>query len=74
MDSAASHLADTSRAWRHVAATHGDESAPDCARSTLAGTHRPAEDVTQLRARLLRMIVDNEHSRKTAAAEAFNAR
>jgi hypothetical protein len=32
------------------------------------------EDAAQLKARLLRMIVNNEQSRKSAANEAFNGR
>jgi hypothetical protein len=42
--------------------------------ASMAGPHRHEEDASQLRARLLRMIVDSEHSRKSAATEASNAR
>src|SRR5688572_17359148 len=74
MDSATPHIPSPSVAWSHLAASLGENSMTDAGRAGLAGPHHPLEDASQLRARLLRMIVDSEHSRKSAAAEAFNGR
>lgn len=73
MDSTTPHLPSPSVAWSHLAASQGESPLGEAAQSPVPGPHR-AEDASQLRARLLRMIVDSEHSRKSAAAEAFNAR
>jgi hypothetical protein len=72
MESVSSHIPPPSVAWSQPAASQGDCLSGEAA-SPLAGPHH-ATDATQLRARLLRMIVDSEHSRKTAATEASNAR
>ena len=74
MDSSTPHVPLPSAAWSHLAASHGENPHADAALPTLAGQHCPADDSSQLRARLLRLIVDNEHTRKSAAVEAFNAR
>lgn len=74
MDSTSPHIPAPSAAWSHVAASQGESPLGGAAQSAELGPHCHAEDASQLRARLLRMIVDSEHSRKTAAAEAFNAR
>ena len=74
MDSSAPHVPLPSVAWSHLAASHGENSLPDAAGPALTGPHAHGDDSLQLRARLLRMIVDNEHTRKSVAAEAFNAR
>jgi hypothetical protein len=73
MDST-THIPSPSVAWSHLAASQGETPMVDGGRVGLAGPHHLKEDASQLRARLLRMIVDSEHSRKTAAAEAFNGR
>jgi hypothetical protein len=74
MDSATPHIPSPSVAWSHLAASQGDRVLADSARELTGGPHRPEEDAAQLRARLLRMIVDSEQSRKAAAAESFNVR
>lgn len=74
MDSAASHVPSPSVAWSHLAASQGDHVLADSRRGPSKIPNRQEEDAAQLRARLLRMIVDSEQSRKTAAAESFNAR
>jgi hypothetical protein len=73
MDSTTPHIPSPSVAWSRLAASQGENPLVDAATVGLAGPHC-LEDASQLRARLLRMIVDSEHSRKTAAAEAFNGR
>ncbi len=74
MDSTSPHIPAPSLAWSHVAASQGESPLGSAAQSNAPAPHCRAEDATQLRARLLRMIVDSEHSRKTAAAEASHAR
>jgi hypothetical protein len=73
MDSA-THIPSPSVAWSHLAASQGENPLVEAGKAGLAGPHHPQEDASHLRARLLRMIVDSEHSRKTAAVEAFNGR
>jgi hypothetical protein len=72
MDSVTSHIPSPSVAWSHLAASQGEAVLGDSP-AGIAGPHR-AEDASQLRARLLRMIVDNEQSRKSAAADASHGR
>jgi hypothetical protein len=74
MDSATPHLPSPSVAWSHLAASQGESPLGDAGSSVVPGPHRQEESASQLRARLLRMIVDSEHSRKSAAAEASHGR
>jgi hypothetical protein len=74
MDSAPSPLPSPSGPWSHIAVTHGEFATGAGKQAALAGPHGSPENATQLRARLLRMIVDSEHSRKSAAADSFHAR
>ena len=73
MDSATPHIPSPSVAWSHLAASQGENPLGDAGPSAVPGPHRP-EDAMQLRARLLRMIVDSEQSRKSAASEASHGR
>ena len=73
MDSTTPHIPSPSVAWSHLAASQGEMTPPDTAPLTPAPTS-PKDEATALRARLLRMIVDRENTRKTASAEAFHAR
>jgi hypothetical protein len=74
MDSATPPIPLPSVAWSHLAASQG-EMAPSEAASPLTPPTGSAQEAAEaLRARLLRMIVAKEHSRKTASAEVFNAR
>jgi hypothetical protein len=74
MDSATPHVPLPSVAWSQLAASQGDMGRPDAASPMMPKAPSAKEEATALRARLLRMIVDREHSRKAASAEAFNAR
>jgi len=75
MDAAIPHIPATSTAWSRVPAlpASDDAVAGGPAMSPL-GPQRREDAAAQLRARLLRMIVDSEHTRKAAATEAFNGR
>ena len=74
MDSATPHIPSPSVAWSHLAASHGENPLGDAGPSAVPGPHRQEESALQLRARLLRMIVDSEQSRKSAATEASHGR
>ena len=74
MDSAAPQIPSPSVAWSHLAASHGERVLADLARGSHEKPQRSGDEAAQLRARLLRMIVDSEQSRKAAAAEGINAR
>ncbi|HEX6960429.1 MAG TPA: hypothetical protein VF175_01070 [Lacipirellula sp.] len=74
MDSAAPQIPSPSVAWSHLAASHGEPVLVDLARGSHEKPQRSSDEAAQLRARLLRMIVDSEQSRKAAAAEGINAR
>jgi hypothetical protein len=74
MDSATPHIPSPSVAWSHVAASQGEHGLADSLRISERSLQPRKEDAAQLRARLLRMIVDSEQSRKAAAAENANAR
>jgi hypothetical protein len=74
MEPASSPLPSPSSPWSHIAVTHGDFGRQGGEPLGLPGPHAAAEDAAQLRARLLRMIVDSEQSRKSTAAENFHAR
>lgn len=69
MEPVASPVPSPSVAWSHLAAVHGDGLPVE----TPVGSAR-TDDASQLRARLLRLIVDREQTRKAAAAEPFHAR
>jgi hypothetical protein len=73
MEPVSSPLPSPSGPWSHIAVTHGDFGREGGESLGLPGP-RAAEDAAQLRARLLRMIVDSEQSRKSTAAENFHAR
>jgi hypothetical protein len=72
MESAAPIVPLPSAHWGTLAASHGEAGAPIAATTTAAPRH--ADDAAQLKARLLRMIVANEHTRKLASTEASNGR
>lgn len=74
MDYATPHIPSPSVAWSHLAASQGEPARPEGASTVKPAAQAAKEEASQLRARLLRMIVDKEHSRKAASAEAFNAR
>jgi hypothetical protein len=57
-----------------MAAPLTGESPSESERLAASGSPMQREDAAQLKARLLRMIVNNEQSRKSAANEAFNGR
>lgn len=73
MDSASPIVPSPSTGWGRLAATHGD---PTAVVGTPAGakSQRREDDAEQLKARLLRMIVANEQTRKAAADEARSGR
>ena len=73
MDSATPHIPSPSVAWSHLAASQGEMPGAGASPVLPAGQSQ-VNETAQLRARLLQMIVDQEHSRKAASAEAFNAR
>jgi len=74
MDAAIPHIPATSTAWSRLAPLPAsDDAFPGGPAMSPLGPQR-CEDAAQLRARLLRMIVDSEHTRKAAATEAFNGR
>ena len=73
MDSPTPHISSPFVALSHLAAAQGEM--PGAAVSPVTSApHTEVDETTQLRARLLQMIVDQEHFRKAASAEAFNAR
>ena len=75
MDSISPHIPTPSTAWRHLAESHtGEPNVPTGRTAVPTGGSGSEGDSTQLRARLLRMIVNSEHTRKAAAVEASNAR
>ena len=74
MDAATTHIPAPSSAWSRSAPSHPGDLLPETPLGSTPNTTLPGEDANHLRARLLRMIVDSEHSRKAAAAEAFNHR
>lgn len=69
MDSTTPIVPSPSTGWGRLAATHGEPAA-------IVGPQpqRREDDAEQLKARLLRMIVTNEQTRKAAADEARNGR
>ena len=73
MDSATPIIPSPSTGWGRLAATHGEPSAI-AGGSNGAQQFRREDDAAQLKARLLRMIVANEETRKAAADEARNGR
>jgi hypothetical protein len=73
MDTGASPIPSPSVAWSHLAASQGEIVRAD-ATPRAATPSNGKEEATALRARLLRMIVDSENSRKAASAETFHAR
>jgi hypothetical protein len=62
-----------STGWGRLAATHGEPAAVVGPQSG-GKSQRREDDAEQLKARLLRMIVANEQTRKAAADEARNGR
>jgi hypothetical protein len=75
MDSISPHIPAPSTAWRHLAESHtGEPNVPVGLNSVPTGGAGSDGDSIQLRARLLRMIVKSEQTRKAAAADASNAR
>lgn len=73
MDSATPIIPSPSTGWGRLAATHGEPAA--VVGSSGAGkSSRREDDAEQLKARLLRLIVANEQTRKAAADEARNGR
>ena len=74
MDSATPHIPSPSVAWSHLAASQGENPLGSGGPSAVPGPHHQEESALQLRARLLRMIVDSEQSRKSAATEASHGR
>lgn len=74
MDSTTSHIPSPSVAWSHLAASQGENLLGDASPSAVPAPHRQEENASQLRARLLRMIVDSEQCRKSAATEASHGR
>ncbi len=73
MDSATPIIPSPSSGWGRLAATHGEPTAivgPQGA----GKSSRREDDAEQLKARLLRLIVANEQTRKAAADEARNGR
>jgi len=72
VDSASSHLPSPA-AWSELAARRLGEAIAESGVFPL-GPRVREDDASQLRARLLRLIVDSEHARKAAAIEAFNGR
>jgi hypothetical protein len=73
MDSAAPIIPSPSTGWGRVAATHGEPIAIVGSQNGLKPIRRE-DDAAQLKARLLRMIVTNEETRKAAADESRNVR
>lgn len=73
MDSVSPIIPSPSTGWGRPAATQGEPSGIISMPSSQS-SQRHDEDAAQLKARLLRLIVANEHTRKSAAAEAQNAR
>jgi hypothetical protein len=74
MDSATPHIPSPSVAWSHLAASQGENPLGSAGPSAVPGPHHQEESALQLRARLLRMIVDSEQSRKSAATDASHGR
>ncbi|MBL9162876.1 MAG: hypothetical protein JNL18_09100 [Planctomycetaceae bacterium] len=73
MDSITPIIPSPSTGWGRLAATQGEPAA--VVRSPGSGnSQRREDDAEQLKARLLRMIVSNEQTRKAAADEARNGR
>ena len=62
-----------STGWGRLAATHGEPAAVVGPQAS-GKSQRREDDAEQLKARLLRMIVANEQTRKAAADEARNGR
>ena len=73
MDSVSPIIPSPSTGWGRPAAIHGDQNGVVGAPTSQTPLRRD-DDAAQLKARLLRLIVANEHTRKAAAAEAHNAR
>jgi hypothetical protein len=72
MDSA---LPSPSAAWSRLATSPAGESLSQPERSVApVTTRRREDDAAQLKARLLRMIVDNEQSRKSGTGESYHSR
>ena len=75
MDAATPHIPAPSSAWSRLAPSNPGDLAPEAPLGSTPHSALHGEgNVNHLRARLLRMIVDSEHTRKAAAAEAFNHR
>jgi hypothetical protein len=73
MDSATPIIPSPSTGWGRLAATHGEPTAVVGPQNG-AKPQRRDDDAEQLKARLLRMIVVNEQTRKAAADEARSGR
>lgn len=73
MDSVSPIIPSPSTGWGRPAAMHGETNGAIGLPSGKS-SHRHDETAAQLKARLLRLIVANEHTRKSAAAEAQNGR
>jgi hypothetical protein len=73
MDFGTTNIPSPSTAWSRVATSRELPIDSGSTAAALSLQHRD-DDASQLRARLLKMIVDSEHSRKSAATEAFNGR
>lgn len=73
MDSVSPIIPSPSTGWGRPAAIHGEPTSM-AGMSNSQTPLRRDDDAAQLKARLLRLIVANEHTRKAAAAEAQNAR
>jgi hypothetical protein len=73
MDTAGS-IPSPSAAWSRMVVPMTGESSAESERPAASSSANRREDAAQLKARLLRMIVSNEQSRKSAANEAFNGR
>jgi hypothetical protein len=63
-----------SAAWSRLAVPLPADLASEPERAIASGAAVRHEDAAQLKARLLRMIVKNEQSRKSAANETYNGR
>ena len=73
MDSTTPIIPSPSTGWGRLAATHGEPTAIVGPQSS-GKPQRREDDAEQLKARLLRLIVANEQTRKAAADEARNVR
>ena len=73
MDSVSPIIPSPSTGWSRPVAMHGEPTGV-INMSNSQPPQRRDDDAAQLKARLLRLIVANEHTRKAAAAEAQNGR